>query len=333
MKKCEDIQFLLTLYALDNLGGVSKQEVSQHLKECKKCQKEFEEIKQGLNIINDVLEETAEEDLKLSDERHSAILRASKIKIKKTNWITTHKPALGIAASTLVVFGITWAIISSMQAPKYASNEVSSLTCTIEEKEEQVDSLKRANAVPIDKDFQDIDVEFDSSIAMQNPNNIRLEEGRSQIKLKKVASPVEFKGIYDSNYLVAKGATMKPAKVKAYEEMRGETNNAALNFTEEQMQQIDVKLADKNDAFEPVDNKIVNHQGATLAVTKELQITLPTHSKHMQVERDPETNPENQLNVESKVQKLNIGGYLLKITALLMLTACIFAISFVFRKK
>ncbi|MDA3800087.1 MAG: von Willebrand factor type A domain-containing protein [Kiritimatiellae bacterium] len=169
MKKCEDIQFLLTLYALDNLGGVSKQEVSKHLEECKKCQKEFEEIKQGLTVINDVLKDTSVDDQHLSEERYDAIIRASKIK-KSTGlgWITKYRPALGIAASTLVVFGLTWAIVSSMKAPKLMKLEENVGAVSMRGGYE--DSLESADEVAMLEDPQAIDVVFDSSVDMQSPD-------------------------------------------------------------------------------------------------------------------------------------------------------------------
>jgi Ca-activated chloride channel homolog len=151
MKKCQDIQYLLTLYALGNLGKTSGAEVKDHLEKCKKCQKEFEEIKQGLNIINDVLEETADDNLKLSAERHGAILRASKIRETKASWITTHRPLLGIAASTILVFGITWAIVNSIQPMRSVECQSTDSLRSFADSFVQVDELETPE--PLDVEF------------------------------------------------------------------------------------------------------------------------------------------------------------------------------------
>ncbi len=150
MKKCEDIQYLLTLYALGNLGKTSGAEVKSHLEKCNKCKKEFEDIKQGLNIINDVLEETAVGNLKLSAERHGAILRASKIREKKARWITTHKPMLGIAASTIIVFGITWAIVNSIQPMKSVECQSTDSLKSFADSFVQVDELEPPESIDVE---------------------------------------------------------------------------------------------------------------------------------------------------------------------------------------
>jgi hypothetical protein len=115
---------------------------------------------------------------------------------------------------------------------------------------------------------------------------------------------------------------------------QSETQGAqSLNFTEEQVRQIEEELAEESDAFDLVADKMIDQQAAASAVIKGLQITLPTHGKHIQFRRDLQITPESRLNVEFKIQKLNIVGYLMKIIALLILTACIFATSLIFRKN
>ena len=356
MKKCDDIQFLLTLYALDNLGSISKQEVSKHLKECKKCQKEFNEIKQGLTLINDVLEDTSVDDQHLSKERYDAIIKASHKKTIGLGWITKHRPALGIAASTLVVFGLTWAIVSSMQAPKYESNknevdstvEDTGIYCTpsLGAKGAAMQSAtKKTTPKPAKSmislpehslpDYGHADGNIQDDLKRDNkPQSTEVEETDAATLIK---SPVVPRGIHGSRDQLMSVPSTQLIEIEKQAVRKGSSSRRSreVRKKEKLCEEIEVAselLVDEDNA-DLVGDKMVNQQTTTSAVIKGLQGTLPTHGKHIQFRRDLQITPESKLNVEFKVQKLNIGGHLMQIVSLLVLAGCIWLASLIFKRK
>jgi len=110
---CEQINELLTHYALGDLDETTTAEVRGHVAECDKCKAALEEIAPTLELLREAFAEPVAAPAKLSETHRRTIFRRRRAG-KIVSWVTTGHPKLAVAAGIMVVFGLTWVSILSV---------------------------------------------------------------------------------------------------------------------------------------------------------------------------------------------------------------------------
>ena len=110
---CEEYQPHLTQYILGDLPDELTEQVRRHVEDCPVCQALVQDLKPTLDLLGDALAGTSTPAMRLTPDRHAAIVAALPER-KRSAWVLRSHPRLAMAASILIVVTFTVLIVSSL---------------------------------------------------------------------------------------------------------------------------------------------------------------------------------------------------------------------------
>lgn len=101
MKKCTEINELMSLYIDDAMDYDTRKEFEAHIRECKVCSEELQALQQLVDLCNDISEEELPEDFKAK--LHERLLEEQKKEEKKNRFLILRSKYVQMAASIAAV--------------------------------------------------------------------------------------------------------------------------------------------------------------------------------------------------------------------------------------
>lgn len=174
MKDCSDFEFLISLYIDNKLGHNEKQELEEHLKNCEKCKKLYDDMNNLILELNNLPE------LELPDNFHENLIKKinqGNLKFKRINYFKKYSAA---AAVFFVVAFVSFGV--KIYKNEYENNGMTAQNNSVEVKEESLNEFEAAKAsaadIGKDKAINEIDsgLEIEQKKVIEEPKAYSLHD-------------------------------------------------------------------------------------------------------------------------------------------------------------